>query len=160
MKKIFPALMLTMIVGLFSSCVIVTTEDPKYTVYFNNNSTTQYIYDWYLKDDDNHNHVISDSYCPVSQRSVSSMSGLPRDNYQVWFCVYSYSNPTRGDTNVYMHTENYVYVDKDTTFNLTSQSYTAGSPYRSAVTANNDEEISEFVLTDSNGNTYPLVKAE
>ncbi len=156
MKKLFPVLLLTMIVGLFSSCVIVTTEEPKYTIYFNNNSSTQYIYDWYVKDDDNRNHVLSDNYCPVATNTVQSISGLPKDNYQVWFCIYT--NPQR-DTNVYMHTQNFVYVDQDVTFNLVQENYTSGRP-RSAASVNDGDEIFDFVLTDSNGNTYPLVKAE
>ncbi len=156
MKKLFPVILLTMIIGLFSSCVIVTTEEPKYTIYFNNNK--QYIYDWYVKDDDGRNHVLSDNYCPVQVNTVSAISNLPKDNYQVWFCIFSHSSP-RGDTNVYLHTDSYVYLDQDVTFNFYEFNYTGGRP-RSAVSVNDNDEFSEFVLTDSNGNTYPLVKAE
>ena len=48
MKKLFPILALSMVIGLFSSCIIVT-EKPTYTVYFDNDTPSQ-VYDWYLKD--------------------------------------------------------------------------------------------------------------
>lgn len=154
MKKLFPILALSMIIGLFSSCII-NFESSKYTMYFDNDTSTQYIYDWYVKDSNNHNYTISSEYCPVPPGEYSSISGLSEGNYQVWFCIYS--NPRR-DTDVYMHPESFVHVDADVTFSLYDESYTYG---RARSAANGEEtEESRFVLIDSKGNRYPLVETK
>lgn len=157
MKKIFSVLLLALTLSLFTGCIFVGDVDyepPKYTLYFFNDTSNKTIYDWFLKDDDGENHVKSDNYVPVEPGEISSISGLKKDYYQVWFCVYSATNR---QSDVYVHTENFVYVDSDTTFKLDTESYVSGRP-RSATGVTEAKDKSNYVLIDSKGNVYPLVQ--
>ncbi len=151
MKKIFPALMLTMIVGLFSSCVIVTTSDtptPTYAITFCNESNDNVI-DWYVKNSKDKRFAISDDFCIVTRGSTSKLWNLPKDDYKVLFAFLP---------NTYYQT-NYIELNVDTEFHIYSgSSYT--TRVRSAVVSDSDFSEYDYILVDSNGNTYPLVKAE
>lgn len=148
MKKLFSILALSMVIGLFSSCVIVTHEEPTYTLYFCNDTKVQHVYDWYLKNKNNTEFAISDSYCEVPTRTSAGLSGLSKDYYQIWYCVYS----TRTD-DFYVHSADYVYLDSDVTFYLSDLTCVRGSPKRSATLENAEAE--KLVFVDSKGNIYP-----
>lgn len=147
MKKIFPVLLLSMILGVFSSCIIVPPERYIFTFY---NNTPSDIYDWYLKDEYDTNYTLSDEYCRVPAGHYSSMSDLYEKDYQVWYCVY-----TTGNQDVYLYSQNFFHVNKDCTFYLAEGDCWAGSP-RSAITTDTKTFESNYVLMDSNGNKYPL----
>ena len=149
MKKITTIIMLALTALMLSSCVI-NLEPVTHTMYFQNDSRTQHVYDWYVKDSDGTKYVISKDYCAVPCNSTSAISGLYTKDYQVWFCIYS---GIRSD--VYTHSAGFVRLDSDTTFSLSSVSYYGGKP-RSAEGTIEDAE-SDFVLIDSNGNKYELV---
>ncbi len=147
MKKLFPILALSMVIGLFSSCIIVT-EKPTYTVYFDND-TPSYIYDWYLKDKDGNNHVHDpNSYREIAAYQYDRLTGVEEDDYQFYFCLLA----TRTQS-IYSYTESYYHIERDVTFYLSEQKPYNGSP-RSAV--GYEEEDANLVLKDSNGNEYPL----
>ena len=151
MKKIFPILLLSMILGLFSSCIIVppeALEEPKYTMYFYNDTTVQHVYDWYLKDEDDNNYVASENkYCEVPVGTYAGLSGLRKNYYQIWFCVYS-----NRSNDFYVHSDGLFYLDSNATFYLSDLSIVRGGP-RSAVTEN--EQVEQLVIVDSKGNIYP-----
>ena len=150
MKKLISFMLIAISAIMLSSCII-NIEEPKYTIYFNNDSDTQYIYDWYVKDSSGNNYTLSKEYCPIPQRGASSIGGLREGDYQVWFCVYS--NAKR-DTDVYVHPTTFVHLNADVTYSLRNDNYTYGRP-RSAL--NEETEAENFVLVDSNGNTFELV---
>ncbi len=155
MKKLISLLLIAITAITLSSCVIVTNDTPvTYTMYFNNNTDTQYIYDWYVKDRAGHQYVLSDEYCRVPQGCTSSISGLRAGDYQVWFCIYS--NPNRSKSDVYIDLGTFVYVNSDVTFNLYEEDYTIGRPYRSAL-EENESNSKKLVIVDSNGNKYELL---
>ena len=142
--------MITLTAILLSGCVI-NVESVTHTMYFQNDSYTQPVYDWYLKDSNGNKYTLSDDYCPVPVRSTSYMSGLYTKDYQVWFCIYQ---SPRAD--YYTHSEGFVKLDSDTTFRLSNESYYGGAP-RSAGKAINENAEPELTLVDSNGNQYKLV---
>lgn len=154
MKKLLTILLAAVTTLILSGCVINLSNlsnlnTTTHTMYFYND-TDQDVHDWYLKDSSGDNYEISDDYCEVSPSSYSSISGLHTNYYQVWFCIYKGAK-----TDVYMHTDNYVHVDSDTTFRLSTESYYTGKPRSAAPNAEGDE--TKFVLVDSNGNKYELV---
>ena len=57
MKKIATIIMITLTAILLSGCVI-NVESVTHTMYFQNDSSTQYVYDWYLKDTNGKNYTI------------------------------------------------------------------------------------------------------
>ena len=148
MKKIFSILLASMVIGLFSSCILVV---PEYTMYFYNDTTKQYVYDWYLIDSDGDDYAASKDYCEVAPGEYDYISNLKEDCYQVWFCVYQ----TR-DKDYYVHTDNYFELNSDATFYLSDTKAYTGTP-RSASSGNDNFEDT-YVLKDSNGNEYKLVR--
>lgn len=147
MKKIFPILLLSMILGVFSSCIII--PEDRYTFNFYND-TPSTIYDWYLKNRDDTNFTMSSDYCDVPAGYYSSMTDLREDEYQVWYCIFS--NVKR---DVYYYSENFFHVDRDCTYYLSHDDCWAGGP-RSAVSTDNENIEPNYVLVDSDGNKYPL----
>lgn len=147
MKKIFPILLLSMILGVFSSCIIIPPD--RYTFNFYNDTPSD-IYDWFLKDRYDTNYTLSSTWCPVPAGHYSSMTDLYEKDYQVYFCIF-----TTGTKEVYSYSENFFHVDKDCTYYLSSDSCFSGSP-RSAILSDNETVEPNYVLIDSNGNKYPL----
>lgn len=155
MKKLLTILLAAVTTLILSGCVINLSNlnTTTHTMYFHNDTKNQNVFDWYLKDSSGDNYEISDDYCEVSPLSYSSISGLYTNDYQVWFCIYS--NPDADANDVYLHTQNFVHVDSDTTFRLSTVKYYTGKPRSAAPNAEGDE--TKFVLVDSNGNKYELV---
>ena len=149
MKKLFPILALSMVIGLFSSCII-NLHSSTYKVYFNND-TQSHVYDWYLKDSAGHKYAISDEYCEIDAYHYDYISGIEEGDYKFYFCLLS----TR-DTDFYYSTQNFYHVEQDVTFYLSELTPYNGSP-RSAVGPDDTEFTPEnLVLKDSEGNVYPL----
>ena len=146
MKKLFSILALAMVIGVFSSCVIVAHEEPTYTLYFTND-TQSYVYDWFLKDKNDKNYAKSSDYCEIPSGRTASKSGLDKKDYQVWFCLLS----TRTE-DVYLYTKNFVYLDGDTVFYLSDLSF----HYRSLATYENQTGEHKYVLTTSTGEELEL----
>ena len=147
MKKIFSILLLSMILGLFSSCIIVPEDRYTFTFY---NDTQTYIYDWYLKNKYDINFTMSSDYCDVPPGYYSSMSDLREDEYQVYYCLLS-----NVKQDVYVCSEYFFRVNKDCTYYLSQDDCWAGGP-RSAVTSANENIEPNYILMDSDGNKYPL----
>lgn len=147
MKKIFPVLLLSMIIGLFSGCIIVPLD--RYTFHFYNN-TPSYVYDWYLKDKDENYYMVSDEYNVVAPDHYDSLSNLREKDYRVYFCVLS---TVKKD--FYAVSENFIHVDRDCTYYLQEDICYGGSP-RSAVLSENETKEPCYFLFDSNGNRYPM----
>lgn len=153
MKKIIPILLVAITTIMLSSCIIIA-EEPKYTIYFYNDTYTQHVYDWYVKDADGYNHVASKDYCMVAPGEYDYIDDLSKDYYEVWFCVYSSRS-----TDLYLHT-NQIKLDRDTTFRLAIEEFIIGSPRTVAdITSIEETDESKFVLIDSEGNTYQLFSA-
>ena len=86
MKKLIPLLSLTLFIGLLSSCIFLPggysdNTTPRYTMFFNNASTNQFIYDWYLKDTNNTNYVKSKNeligVITMNEGEIDSMYLIP-----------------------------------------------------------------------------------
>ena len=152
MKKVLSILLIASALMLLASCIIVPPE-IRHTFYFNNN-TSDHIYDWYLKDESGNNYALSDDYCEVPAHHISSMT-VEEGYYQVWFCISSITTP-RSNVDVYAHTTTFVHLDSDVTFKRMTNLYYTGY-VRSAESAGNSSDETNFVLVDSNGNEYPLV---
>ena len=151
MKKLFPVLLLTMIVGLFSSCVIVATSDtptPTYAITFCNDSNDDVI-DWYVKNSHDKRFAISDDFCIVTRGSTSKLWNLPKDQYKVLFAFLP---------NTY-HPTNYIELNVDTEFHIYSRD-TYTTRFSSAVVSDSDFSEYDYILVDSNGKSYPLIKTE
>lgn len=148
MKKIFSILLASMVIGLFSSCILVL---PEHTLYFYNDTKNEYVYDWYLKDLDGTEYAVSSGYCEVGPGEYDYISNLKENCYQVWFC-----EKRTQDKDYYWHTDNYFELNSDATFYLSNTKTYSGSP-RSAVSENNNFE-NNYVLKDSKGNVYKLVR--
>lgn len=129
MKKLFSILALSMVIGLFSSCVIVTHEEttPTYTFYFFNNSDYD-IRDWYLLDksgDPYYKH--NDGYAePVNEREISSIKDLKPGLYKVY---YEYKNGSS-------HTTSYCDFTSDVTYKVYEDDFYKGKPRSAASTEN------------------------
>ncbi len=149
MKKLFPVLLLTMIVGLFSSCVIVTTESapPTYSMTFSND-TQSHVYDWYVKDSSGKNYPISENnYCEVPRGTSSTKSGLKENDYQMWFCLLS----TR-TADVYLYTQRYTHLNQNQVFYLSEQAFYA----RSVAGTSDDNSENNYVLKTADGTVLEL----
>lgn len=144
MKKLIPILSLAFIISLFSSCVFLVPD--KYSITFNNYTTFD-VDDWYVKNDDNKQFILSEYSVKVKKlNGHSTISGLWKDYYEVLFSIDS----------VTYYSSDYVYLDSDTDFNLiTVQSYTFTTADRAASTTTS-EESTTLKLVDSKGNEYPL----
>lgn len=127
MKKLFSILALAMVIGVFSSCVIVTHEEstPTYTFYFFNNDDYD-IRDWYLIDKSGNEYSKhSDGYAePVNEGEISSIKDLKPRLYKVY---YEYKN---GES----HTTPYCDLNSDITYKVYEDDFYKGKP-RSAAPA-------------------------
>ena len=157
MKKIVSVLMIAFIATLLSSCVVVAVDSPRYTMYFYNDTASQYIYDWYVEDADGNNYLPDtepiDGYYEVDCGEYDWVSNLPRGNYRIVFCIYA------GRTADYYLTSDYEYIDEDMSFRLRNEVFYEGK-WRSAGNSGTEEEETQLVLVDSKGNKYPLEKVE
>ena len=156
MKKLFSILALAMVIGVFSSCVIVTHEEPTYTVYFNND-TPSHVYDWYLKHKYGNRHAASDDYCDIKAYRYDSISGIKEGDYKFFFCFLS---TIKNDYYIAFPEEEstFYHINKDVTFYLSEQTPYNGTP-RSAVGSDDTyENLDNLVIKDSEGNVYPLKK--
>ena len=149
MKKLIPLLLLLASILTLSGCVVVF-DTSKYTMFFENDTETQ-IDDWYLKDVAKHKYTGSIYYYGVEPGETSSIDNLPQNFYRVYFGISS------GGNDYYVHTENYVYLDSDTTFKLHNQSFHTTFIRSASSAESTDIENEKLVLIDSAGNEYALV---
>lgn len=126
MKKLFPVLLLAMIIGLFSSCIIVTNQDDSettYTFYFFNN-TNEIIRDWYLIDRNDHIYSVhGDGFAEeVKKGNISSIEGLKARDYKVF---YEYENSGS-------YTSGFFSIRQDSTFKVSENNCYSGVPRSAA----------------------------
>ena len=150
MKKLFSILALAMIIGLFSSCIIVATAEeepspPTYSITFCNDYDDDVI-DWYVKNDDGKRFAKSENFVVVRCDDTSKLKGLRKDYYKVLFAFIP---------NDYYETT-YIYLNENVDFILRKKNDWSFDS-RSAVNTNSSG--TEYVLVDSNGNEYPLIKS-
>ena len=129
MKKIFPILLLSMILGVFSSCIIIPPEESTYTFYLFNNSDYD-IRDWYLIDE--YDEIYSknnDGYaCPIDSGEISSIKDLKKRDYYLYFEYYdSVGYLNKRITNLFR-------LESDTTYKMIEKTFYEGKP-RSATPA-------------------------
>lgn len=163
MKKLFPILALSMVIGLFSSCIIVT-EKPTYTITFYNdlaNSRRNDIFDWYAKDSSEKTFAISKDYpTPISSGGGSSrLRDLPEDRYYVVFTFDDTTDSYDNDT-FYMSDTFYLDSDKDFVLEETTRKYTVSVRSAAGDIEETEEVQKEFQIVDSEGNVFPLKKVE
>ncbi len=152
MKKLIPILIIFSSILMLSGCEFhLHPYRERYTMFFENN-TTSYVYDWYVKDDFGMNHTGSTEYYPVAPGETSSINNLWPDYYEVWFCLYSTVSK-----DYYVHTKTMTYLDSDTVFKLKTRSYHNRS-ISSATNETSDDDNVRYILVDSKGNEYPLIK--
>lgn len=129
MKKIIPILLLSMILGVFSSCIIIPPEESTYTFYLFNNSDYD-IRDWYLIDRNNNIYSkYDDGYaCSLDSGEISSIKDLKERDYYLFFEYYD----GLGHKNQY--TTGLFELKSDTTYKVYDGNFYAGKP-RSATSA-------------------------
>ncbi len=155
MKKILSIIALAITAIMLSSCVVhvnaETVEPPTYRIYFYNDTAKQFIFDWYVEDEDGGNYELSDEYREIECGEYDYIDGLEKDYYRVVFCISSdYSEDWYVRSNL-------VFVNSDTTFRLSDKHYYDGKP-RSALSSETSSEETDLVLIDSNGNEYPITR--
>ena len=130
MKKIFSILLASMVIGLFSSCILVTPEsETTYSFYFFNNTNND-VKDWMLIDKYGNTYSkYDDGYaCPIESGEISSIKDIKERDYYL-YCIYDewpgYSTYTSG----------YFELDGDTTFKLHEKSFYEGKPRSAEVTS-------------------------
>ena len=126
MKKLFSILALAMVISLFSSCIIVATEDkpdPTYSFYFFNNTDYE-VRDWYLLDRKNNMYTkYDDNYaCEIRSREISSISGLHERDYRVFYEYYD------GIGRKHQEYTDYFELKSHTTYKLYENSFYEGKP--------------------------------
>lgn len=153
MKKIITGFLLSAACIMFTSCVVVTTDLKKHNITFNND-TVRPVIDWYVEDDDGDNYTISDSYVYVGPGQSSTMRDLwPKD-----YCITFAFDEWFRNHPVY-YSSGYVYLDSNTDFYLSDESFYERSAVNSDENKNINEEPKLF-LTDGNGNKIPLYRVE
>ena len=128
MKKIFPILLVTMILGLFSSCILITPESEEtYRFYFFNNSEYE-IRDWYLIDRSGNTYSkYNDGYaCSIDSGEISSIKDLKKQDYKLYYEYYRSSHINSCETD-------YIEIYSDTTYKFKEDAFYDGAP-RSAET--------------------------
>lgn len=162
MKKLFSIFALAMVIGVFSSCVIVAHEEPKYTITFYNdltNTARNDVFDWYAKNDSGSKFAASSSAVPVSSGGGSSKL---RDLYKDDYCViFTFDDSSKYD-GVIFYKSDFFRLEKDVDFVLTedyrSYTVTVRSASNQVETKENVEKTYKLVASD--GNVYPLTKVE
>ena len=130
MKKLFSIFALTMVIGLFSSCIIVgVAQEPEpatYDFYFENDSDKD-IRDWYLLDrNGNRYSKQNDGYaCPIEYGDRSSIKNLRSRDYRVFYEKYTNSS----NTSYTQHYTGFFTLDSDVTFYLDSTTISRGKPH-------------------------------
>ena len=154
-----------MVIGLFSSCIIVgVVEEPKtYTLtlrnelpYINKDNTND-IFDWYAKDKGNKNWVVSNTNALVqSEGGFSKLRNIPENYYRI---VFTFDDTTDYDnTDTYYITDSF-YLNSDREFVVQSSThYVVTVNSRSAVAETSEDAQQGYEIVDSNGNVYPLKK--
>lgn len=147
MKKLFTILLLCTSLAILSSCVVVTDHKPSRHVadLTFENDTCEYITDWYAEDKYGCNYTKSDCWTPVHSGDSSTIYNLHYDDYRIRF-TYEHNN------HPYYYRTNYTYIDDDTTFYLSDESFYS----RSVNSTENESTEPKLVLTDNNGNVIPL----
>ena len=149
MKKLFPVLLLTMIVGLFSSCIIVATEEsPKYEISCYNNTFSP-ITDWCVKKGDDRTYANSEYNCKIESGKRDSIKNLSYGYYSI--CI-SFKDKIQLHPDDYEQT-NEVLLDEDVEFSVAERTYYS----RSASNSNSESQEPEYVVI-INGKEYPLSK--
>ena len=144
MKKTFLSILLIAVAATMLSSCVINIRTHYHKMYFYNNTSVD-VDDWYVKDSDDENHVKSSGYVPVDAGEKSSISNLPEDYYQVWWCY------SLGSLDFYYHS-NYVDLDEDLTFKLRSMTFHG----RNAASTDMNEE-GNFVLETSDGTEIEVV---
>ena len=148
MKKLFSILALAMVIGLFSSCIIVATAEepspPTYSITFCNEYNDDVI-DWYAKNKDGKRFAKSDHYVGVRRDDTSKLKGLRKDYYKVLFSFFPDDYYETG----------LIYLNENVSFILKTKN--SGSFTRSAMDSGSSN--SEYILVDSNGKEYTLTKS-
>lgn len=153
MKKLIPILIIFSSILMLSGCEFhLHPYRERYTMFFKNN-TTSYVYDWYVKDDFGMNHTGSTEYYPVAPGETSSINNLWPDYYEVWFCLLSTDKK-----DLYLHSETMTYLDSDTVFELKTEKFLYKRSISSATNETSDDDNVRYILVDSKGNEYPLIK--
>lgn len=172
MKKIFSILALSMVIGLFSSCIIVTHEEPvpTYTITFRNELSDVVqnhvhindVFDWYAKNKKDKNFVVSDSATLVqADGGTSRLRDIPRDYYQVIF-TFDDTTDSYSDDTYYISDEFYLDEDKDFVLRESTHRVRVTITNRSAGDTLEESEVEQrkFEIVDSEGNVFPLKKVE
>ncbi len=159
MKKLFPVLLLAMIIGLFSSCIIVTNDTAKHTITLRNNledDEDNDIFDWYAKNMSDQKFAISSTPVGVSSDGgVSRLRDIPQDYYKV---IFTFDDTTDNNDNDTYYVSNKFYLDSDKDFILEGRHSSYTATVRSATGTENTVTEKEYQIVDSEGNIFPLTK--
>ncbi len=119
MKKIISVLLLALTLSLFSSCIIVGTNDIEYTLTLKNalpRKSSNDIFDWYVIDDNNDKYVLDDNEVNIPSGGNSSSIDLPSGSYYIIFSFEDTTDRTR--SHIFYKTEK-IYLYSDKVFTLT-----------------------------------------
>ena len=162
MKKLFPILALSMVIGLFSSCII-NVNSSKHSITFYNDlpdSINNDIFDWYAKNNAGTTYSVSSYATPIRSGGRSSTIDDLREDYYV--VIYTFDDTTDSyDGDTYYETDKF-YLDRDIELYLSESSRKHVVTVRSAAGIVEEKTETEKVLqiVDSDGNVYPLKKVE
>ena len=168
MKKLIPLLSLTFLIGLLSSCILALDSSklgnngskPTKTRFdiTCRNTTLKKITDWcvryYDDTEDEYDSIgnYEDKNCEIESGRSDTIYDLPKDYYSVCF---SFAEKNQLQPEDYI-ISNEIFLDEDVTFDVAERCF-----YRRAANPTEpDIEEVEYVLICSNGQEYPLVKAD
>lgn len=124
MKKLFPVLLLAMIIGLFSSCIIVTNPDGEnyYNITCHNQSNT-YIQDWCVVRNGKKTYAKSSGCAKIAPNTgTATLYNLPEGRYILYVAFTTNPSYEEGDyieTREFILNKDYdVYIDQTYVPNL------------------------------------------
>ena len=154
MKKLFPVLLLAMIIGLFSSCIIVTNDTSSTHRIKCYNDTIKPITDWCVKHVDSngtdYTYANSEENCTIASGASDEIRDLKTGYYSI--CI-TFVQTTALHPDDYEQT-NEIYLNKDVTFDVAERKFYA----RSAVADKQDNAETQYIIRLSTGEEYPLYK--
>lgn len=139
-----------MVIGLFSSCIIVGVAED-YSNHYDlslKNNTSLTITDWCVKEDNDYTYANSEYNCEIPPNHTDTIKHLKRGYYSICFS-FKVKNKLHPDD--YEETAE-IYLNQDVYFDLAQRKFFG----RSAGNNSQTDTESEYVLICSDGNVYPL----
>ncbi len=145
MKKYIYLTALLISTLFLSGCIIINDDYSIYHDFTIKNDTNEKVEDWYLKSYSGKKVAKSDDWKTVNPHSKSTITNVSENFYRVYFSKTD-------DPRQYYYSNNYFYLDSDTTYYIKSDDFYS----RSAHTASDTNTSREIYLVDNKGNKIEL----